>query len=155
MSTKKDLTRREFVAGAGKATLGAMVAASAPLILPSRVLGRGKKAPSDTVNIAVVGFGSMGSQNAQVLAQTDHIGVVCDVDLAYSERCVARLLTDAQSQSRPEGLKLKEQFHKAKRYTDFRDMLAKEKHIDGVVVATADHVHAAIAKAATAAGKHA
>ena len=31
MSTKKDLTRREFVAGAGKATLSAMVAASGPL----------------------------------------------------------------------------------------------------------------------------
>src|SRR5882757_9126561 len=86
MSKPKDLTRREFVAGAGKASLGAMVAASVPLIVPRHVLGRGKRAPSDTVNIAVVGFGSMGSQNAQVLAQTDHIGVVCDVDLAYSER---------------------------------------------------------------------
>ena len=91
MSKTKDLTRREFVAGAGKATLGAMVAASAPLIVPRRVLGRGQRAPSDTVNIAVVGFGGMGSQNAQVLAQSDHIGVVCDVDLAYSERCVANI----------------------------------------------------------------
>ena len=137
MSNPKDLTRREFVAGAGKVSLGAMVAASAPLILPSRVLGRGKRPPSDTVNIAVVGFGSMGSQNAQVMAQTDHIGVVCDVDLAYSERCVARLMSDAQNQPRPEGLKLKEQFDKAKRYTDFREMLAKEKNIDAVLVATA------------------
>src|SRR3984957_21066132 len=126
MPKTKDLTRREFVAGAGKATLGA-------LVLPSRVLGRGQRAPSDTVNLAVVGFGSMGSQNAQVLAQSDHIGVVCDVDLPYSERCVAKLLTDAQGQPRPEGVKLKEQFDKAKRYTDFRDMLAKEKHIDGVL----------------------
>jgi hypothetical protein len=82
MSTKKDLTRREFVAGAGKATLGAMVVAGAPLILPSRVLGRGRRAPSDTANIAVVGFGSMGSQNALRVAQTDHIGAVCDVDFA-------------------------------------------------------------------------
>src|ERR1700733_15438183 len=154
MPKTKDLTRREFVAGAGQATLGAMVAASGPLILPSRVLGPGQRAPSDTVNLAVVGFGSMGSQNAQVLAQSDHIGVVCDVDLAYSERCVANLLTDRQNQSRPEGVKLKEQFDKAKRYTDFRDMLAKEKHIDGVVVATADHVHAVVAKAAMQAGKH-
>jgi predicted dehydrogenase len=145
MSNTKDLTRREFVA---------MVAATAPLIVPRHVLGRGQRAPSDTVNIAVVGFGSMGSQNAQVLAQTDHIGAVCDVDLAYSERCVARLTTDAQNQPRPEGQKLREQFTKAKRYTDFREMLAKEKSIDAVVVATADHVHAAVAKAAMDAGKH-
>jgi predicted dehydrogenase len=154
MPKTKDLTRREFVAGAGKASLGAIMAASAPLIVPSRVLGRGQRAPSDTVNIAVVGFGSMGSQNAQVLAQTDHIGAVCDVDLAYSERCVARLTSDAQNQPRPEGQKLREQFTKAKRYTDFREMLAKEKSIDGVVVATADHVHAVVAKAAMDAGKH-
>src|SRR5277367_5060489 len=109
MPNTKDLTRREFVAGAGKATLGAMVAASAPLILPSRVLGRGRRAPSDTVNVAVVGFGGMGSQNALVLAQTDHIGAVCDVDFAYSENRVKDKLTDAQKNPRPEGLKLKEQ----------------------------------------------
>jgi hypothetical protein len=116
MSTKKDLTRREFVAGAGKATLGAMVAAGVPpLILPSRVLGRGRRAPSDTANIAVVGFGSMGSQNALRVAQTDHIGAVCDVDFAYSENRVKSLLTDAQGNPRPEGVRLQEQFVKAKR----------------------------------------
>ena len=48
MSEPKDLTRREFVTEAGKATLGTMVAASAPLIVPSRVLGRGRRAPSAT-----------------------------------------------------------------------------------------------------------
>src|SRR5580693_7442019 len=103
MPTPKDLTtRREFVAGAGKA-LGAMLAASAPMIVPRRVLGRGQRAPSDTVNLAIVGFGGMGSQNALVLAQSDHIGVVCDVDLGWSERCVANKLTDAQGQARAEG----------------------------------------------------
>jgi predicted dehydrogenase len=154
MANKKDLTRREFVAGAGHATLGAMVAASAPLIVPSRVLGRGRRAPSDTVNVAIVGFGGMGSQNALVLAQTDHIGAVCDVDFTYSENRVTDKLTDKQGNPRPEGLKLREQFGKAKRYTDFRRMLAKEKSIDGVVIATPDHLHAVIAKAAMDLGKH-
>jgi predicted dehydrogenase len=154
MSKPKDLNRREFVAGAGKAGLGAMMVASAPMILPRRVLGRGQRAPSDTVNIAVVGFGSMGSQNALVLAQSDHIGAICDVDLGYSERLVLKQAMDAQGNPRPESVKLQEQFGKAKRYSDFREMLAKEKGIDGVVVATADHVHAAVAKAAMDAGKH-
>src|ERR1700761_7928736 len=130
MKGPKDLTRREFVAGAGKAGLGAMFLAGAPMILPSRVLGRSKPAPSNTVNIAVVGFGGMGSQNALVLAQTDHIGAVCDVDLGYSERLVQRLATDKEGKSRPDGAKLQEQFAKAARYTDFREMLAKEKSID-------------------------
>src|SRR5579859_533252 len=154
MPKNKDLTRREFVASAGSATLGAMVAASAPLIVPSRVLGRGRRAPSDTVNVAVVGFGGMGSQNALVLAQSDHIGAVCDVDLAYSENRVKEKLLDRQGNPRPEGAKLQEQFSKAKRYTDFREMLAKEKNIDGVVIATPDHLHAVIAKAAMEMGKH-
>jgi predicted dehydrogenase len=154
MSNTKDLTRREFVAGAGKAALGAAAAIGAPLILPSRVLGRGQRAPSDTVNVAIVGFGGMGSQNALVLAQTDHIGAVCDVDFAYSEGRVAAKLTDQQNKPRPDGLKLREQFSKAKRYTDFREMLAKGKGIDGVVVATPDHLHAAVACAAMDSGKH-
>jgi predicted dehydrogenase len=153
MSTK-ELTRREFVAGAGKATLGAMVASSAPLIVPNRVLGRDRRAPSDTVNVAIVGFGGMGCQNALVLAQTDHIGAVCDIDFAFSEHCVASKLTDAQGRPRPEGLKLQEQFGKAKRYTDFREMLAREKSIDGVLIATPDHLHAVVAKAAMDMGKH-
>ena len=154
MPTKKDLTRRDFVAGAGKATLGAMLAAGGPLILPSRVLGRGKQPPSDTANIAIVGFGSMGSQNALHVAQTDHIGAVCDVDFAYSENRVKSLLTDAQGNPRADGAKLQEQFVKAKRYGDFREMLAKDKSIDGVLVATPDHLHAVVAKAAMDAGKH-
>jgi predicted dehydrogenase len=154
MSNTKDLTRREFVAGAGRATVGAMLAASAPSIVPSRVLGRGRRAPSDTVNIAIVGCGGMGSQNAFVLAQSAHIGAVCDVDFAYSERCVASRLMDEHAQPRPDGLHLKEQFGKAKRYSDFREMLRKEKSIDAVVIATPDHLHAVTAKAAMDLGKH-
>jgi predicted dehydrogenase len=152
MPDAEDLTRREFVAGTG-ATLGAM-AAGAPLIVPSRVLGRGQRAPSDTVNVAVVGCGGIGSQNALVLAQSEHIGAVCDVDFGYSERSVANHVADGHGAPRPDGLKLREQFGKAKRYGDFREMLAQEKSVDGVVVATPDHLHAAIAKAAMDQGKH-
>ncbi len=146
MSNPKDLTRREFV--------GTMAAVAAPLIVPGRVLGRGVRAPSDTVNVAVVGFGGMGCQNALVLAQTEHIGAVCDVHFAYSERMVANKLADEHGDPRPEGMKLKEQFSKARRYGDFREMLAAEKGLDGVVVATPDHLHAAVAKAAMDLGKH-
>jgi predicted dehydrogenase len=154
MPDTNDLTRREFVADAGYATLGTIAAVTAPLIVPSRVLGRGQRAPSDTVNVAVVGFGGIGCQNALVLAQTDHIGAVCDVDFAYCEHSLASHLTDEHGNPRPDGLKLQEQFRKAKRYGDFREMLAKEKSVDGVVIATPDHLHAVIAKAAMDLGKH-
>ena len=153
MAAPEDLTRRKFVADAGKATL-AVAAVTAPLLVPRRVLGRGQRAPSDQVNVAVVGFGGMGCENALILAQTDRIGAVCDVDFAYSERLVANQLTDQDGKPRPEGVRLKQQFGKAKRYADFREMLAKESSIDAVVVATPDHLHAVVAKAAMDLGKH-
>ena len=143
--SKNDLTRREFV--------GAMLATSAPLIVPSRVLGRGRRAPSDMANVAIVGFGGMGCENAFALAQTDHIGAVCDVDLAFSERCAANKSADANT-ARPDALKFQQQFSKARRYTDFRVMLERERSIDGVLIATPDHLHAVIAKAAMDMGKH-
>jgi predicted dehydrogenase len=39
-------------------------------------------------------------------------------------------------------------------YIDFRDLLAEQKDLDGVVIGTPDHLHAAIAVAAMKAGKH-
>ena len=52
------------------------------------------------------------------------------------------------------AIKLQEAYGKAKRYADFRKMLEEQKDIDGVVVATPDHTHAVIAKAAMELGKH-
>jgi predicted dehydrogenase len=54
-----------------------------------------------------------------------------------------------------EGMRrLQAQLPRASRYRDYREMLDREKSIDGVVVATPDHMHAAIALAAMDLGKH-
>ena len=45
-------------------------------------------------------------------------------------------------------------YPKAKVYVDYREMLDKQKDIDGVVIATPDHTHAVISMAAIRAGKH-
>ena len=55
-------------------------------ILPRHVLGRGFQAPSDTVNIATVGFGGMGGSNTRRLMR-QNIVAICDVDDA--RRCAA------------------------------------------------------------------
>ena len=126
MSGKK-ITRRDFVADAGKIGLGVM-------IVPRHVLGGvGYQAPSDTINFAVIGFGGMGSENALELAKTENLVAFADVDFGYSEKQVAEKLKDDQKKDRPEGITLKQKFDKAARYSDFREMLDKQKDIDGVV----------------------
>ena len=47
-----------------------------------------------------------------------------------------------------------EDLPKQKRYRDYREMLEQQKDIDAVVVATPDHMHAAIAMAAMDLNKH-
>ena len=43
---------------------------------------------------------------------------------------------------------------KVTRYKDYREMLEKQKDIDAIIIATPDHMHAAIASAAMDLGKH-
>jgi predicted dehydrogenase len=50
--------------------------------------------------------------------------------------------------------RLKDALPRATRYQDYRQMLDKQKDIDGIVVATPDHMHATIALAAMDLGKH-
>src|SRR5215208_7068567 len=143
----KKVTRRRFVADTGKIGLGGM-------IVPRHVLGGvGFQAPSDTMNFAVVGFGGMGSENALQLAKTENLVAFADVDFAFSEKKVAENLKK-DGKDNPDGIRLKEKFDKAARYSDFREMLDKQKDIDGVVIATPDHLHAVVAKAAMQRGKH-
>ena len=131
MGSRK-VTRRKFVADTGKIGLGVM-------IVPRHVLGGvGFQAPSDTMNFAVVGFGGMGSENALELAKTENLVAFADVDFAYSESKVVEKLKDDQKKDRPEGIALKQKFDKATRYSDFREMLDKQKDIDGIVIATPD-----------------
>ena len=50
--------------------------------------------------------------------------------------------------------RVREALPKIARYVDYREMLEKQKDIDGVVIATPDHLHAVIALAAMDLGKH-
>ena len=109
--------------------------AAAFTIVPRHVLGgAGQAAPSGKLNIAGVGIGGMGSANLQNMA-SENIVALCDVDDKYAAKTF-------------------ETYPQARRYRDFREMLAQEKDVDAVMIATPDHTHATIALAAIAAGKH-
>jgi predicted dehydrogenase len=124
------ITRRDLVKGA------AWAAASAPLIVPSTVFGRG--APSNRLNVAMIGLGSQGRRMLTAL-QRLHVNVValCDVDLMQMWRA-----------KHAAGIP------HAKPYSDYRRMLHLEKSIQAVVIATPDHWHMHLCRAAIAAGKH-
>jgi len=113
-------------------------AAAAFTIIPSHAMGSvlGHKAPSDKLNIAVVGIGGQGNANIRGVEATENIVALCDVDWKYSKPVLDR-------------------FPQAKKYKDYRKMYNEmSKEIDAVIVATADHTHCLIAAEAMTLGKH-
>src|ERR1700726_1234463 len=182
MCAKTELSRRKFLTTAAAAAVsGAATPASAFTIVPRHVLGRGFTPPSDKLNIAGIGVGGIGRANLIALA-TQNIVALCDVDWDYAGKAFEHLDADIQAlktrldnpdpqpvpgipqvefdrvkaQKRLEGMiHLKtEHWPKAKHFQDYRVMLERQKDIDAVVVATADHMHAPIALAAMDLNKH-
>lgn len=94
----------------------------------------GAAAPSNRLNLAGIGVGSMGAVNLKACAG-ENIAALCDVDRDYAAKTFAL-------------------YPEAATYRDYRVMLEKRKDLDAVIIATPDHTHAAIALAAMAAGKH-
>ncbi|GJG86355.1 hypothetical protein tb265_15360 [Gemmatimonadetes bacterium T265] len=144
-------TRRTFLSQA--AAFGAGV-----MIVPRHVLGGpGYVAPSDQLNILMVGGGGMAASNAFALVQGgQRIVAIADVDQAYADRAArARATPDPRTGvANPDGARMVAQYAAATRYADFRRMLERERKADAVVVACPDHIHAVAAKAAMDLGKH-
>jgi len=113
-------------------------AAAAFTVIPNHAMGTvlGHKAPSDKLNIAVVGAGGRANAILNATKPTENIVAVCDVDLKNSR---------AQFEQNPN----------AKGYQDYRKMFDEMgKSIDAVVVGTADHTHCIIAAQAITLNKH-
>src|SRR5688500_4675147 len=163
--SRRKISRRDFVADAGKLAFGAM-------IVPRHVLGGvGYRAPSATLNVACVGVGGMGMNNMKALFG-ENIVAICDVDFGLVDRKVASELRPRQTPVTPrqgqtqqqadeeaarqvaEQAKLKEVYARAAKYTDWRVMLEKQRDIDAIIVATPDHTHAVIANNAMKLNKH-
>ena len=121
------MTRRTFLgATATLATLAALPRQS--------TAAPGAPSANSKLNIAGIGIGGMGAGNLRNL-ESENIVALCDVDPDYAAKTIQR-------------------YPKAKVYTDYREMLEKQKDIDAVLIATPDHTHAVISLAAMKAGKH-
>lgn len=126
-----ELNRRELLLGGAGLALGATEAIGAT---DARA-----QSPNQRLNVAVIGIGGQGTFSINELAKflpAESFVALCDVD---DERAG----------------KVYERFPKAKKFYDWREMLAKMgAEIDAVVIATPDHTHFHPARQAIQMGKH-
>ena len=127
---KQSFSRRRFVKVSALA-VGAVA-------WPGPALLRAAAAPK--LNIAMIGVGGQGlSRLKEALQNGVNIVALCDVDdkmMADAAKATAATLGNHNT------------------YSDYREMLEKEKSLDGVIIATPDHWHAPVCQAAFDAGKH-
>ena len=123
ISSSFNIGRRSLIKG------GAALAV--PTILPHTVFGANNK-----INLAWVGFNSMGFTDLNHCAHGNNVVALCDVDQKVLD-------------------KGKKKYPNAKVYTDFRKMLTEmDNQIDAVGIGTPDHTHFAITAMAMGMGKH-
>ncbi|MDA3925867.1 MAG: Gfo/Idh/MocA family oxidoreductase [Kiritimatiellae bacterium] len=150
---KQSISRRGFIG----TSLGAAAIFN---IVPRHVLGGPNfVAPSEKVNIAVVGTGGQGRSNirhlfnepeAQIIAVADPMESV-NLDNFYFKGMGGRKPVKAEIEK---NYQKKTPNYKCAEYEDFRIMLEKEKAIDAILCATPDHLHAYVSVIAMRNGKH-
>jgi len=130
------LTRRDFI--------GATAAAGAGLLLtscgPDAVVEK-KKSTLNTLNVALIGFGAEGVVLSESLLNIDDVRIVALCDIWEYNR------NKGQRQLKAGGADVRA-------YENYEDLLAKEKDLQAVVIATPDFWHAPITNACLKAGLH-
>ena len=131
---RQSISRREFIGATAAAGAGLMLASGA------KVFGQTRSA-NGKINIALVGFGAQGRVLLESLLRIDGVRLVAICDIwAYARTYGERYL--------------KKMGNEVRAYENFEDLLAKEKDLQAVVVATPDFWHAPITNTCLKAGLH-
>ena len=141
---REHLTRRAFLARSATASL-----LTVPWLIPASVRGgNGVVAPSERINVGLIGRGAMGSGHLRVLAghKETQLLAVCDVDRIRRDEG-ARQVDEICAAQRAAGT-----FRGCASINDYREILARSD-IDAVVIVTPDHWHSLMAIHAAQAGK--
>ncbi|MBD3626724.1 Gfo/Idh/MocA family oxidoreductase [Cyclobacterium sp.] len=129
-------------------------------IVPRFVLGgKGHVAPSDKVNVGMIGVGGKGRQNALDLMKLDDVQITAIADpgeywdlanfyyRSIAGRGPVKRMVEDFYEDRTKNYKLNE-------YLDFREMLEKEQGLDAICCSTPDNTHAVVTYASMKLGKH-
>jgi predicted dehydrogenase len=137
MSQKRTLARRDFL----KRVAAGGAAFSAPSVVTAPVFGA--DAPSNRVNVAQIGCGSLGSgYHIGILGRMPDVRIVAVADAYQSRReaAAARLNRQYGGSGTVQA------------YADFREILGRAD-VDAVIIAAHDHWHVPMSVAALQAGK--
>lgn len=141
---KEKNTRRNFIKKTSAFSAGTIFL---PTIVPSSVFG--KTAPSNQINIGMIGTGRQAVQvnlnNGFLKLDNCRVIATNDVD-SWRMNNATKIINDSYSKN---GKKYKG----VKEYDDYRDLIAN-KDVDAVMISTTDHWHAPAAIHAALAGKH-
>ena len=115
--------------------------------------------PSEQVNVALVGAGGRGLQNARELMKLDDVRITAVADPAahwdlsnfYYRGVAGREPAIAEINKRYRQNKAEFQ---CAAYEDYRDLLEQQKDLDAILCATPDHQHATISVRAMREKKH-
>jgi predicted dehydrogenase len=147
------ISRRKFIQSTALSAVGFT-------IVPRHVLGgAGFTAPSDKVNVGVVGVGGRGRENIRDLLKLDDVQVTAIADPAEHWN-LANFYYRSEAGRGPVAKMLEEHYagktpnYKLAAYSDFRRMLEKETALDAILCATPDHLHAYVSLMSMRAGKH-
>lgn len=92
------------------------------------------RSPLACLRIAAIGVGNRGETNLLSVAN-EQVAAMCDVDRRYLDERAER-------------------FPQARRYADYREMLAHERDLDAVIISSPDHTHAHASRLALRRGLH-
>ncbi|TFG97949.1 MAG: Gfo/Idh/MocA family oxidoreductase [Calditrichales bacterium] len=127
-------TRREFVKTS--------TAIGAGVLLSPMIMKKARANDSNDINVALLGAGAEGQvlMNSMLKIPNLRFKAVCDIWTDYNQKRAFRML--------------KKYGHELNCYEDYQEMLAKEKELDAVIIATPDFWHADHAEASLQAGLH-
>jgi len=130
------LTRRDFIGTTAVAGAGLLLTSCSPDTVVEK-----KKSALSNLNVALVGYGAEGAVLSESLLNIDGIQIVALCDIWEYNR------NKGQRWFKANGVEVRA-------YENYEDLLAKEKDLQAVVVATPDFWHAPITNACLKAGLH-